>query len=321
MKKAKAAAMTAAALLALAALLVCSAEAVESARRGLAVCARVIVPSLLPFFVLSALLGELGVPVYLGRLLSPVMTRLFGVSGAGASAFLLGVTGGYPLGASVAAELVRRGDISREEGGRLLAFCNNSGPAFIVGAAGAGIFGSAGWGLLLYLCHVLAAVTAGLLFSRGGARSAPAPAVHFEAARFSEAFPKAVRTSVGSVLSICGFVVTFTALVGVLDALGIFPELAGRLGLATGQGLTFSRALLTGLLELGSGIAALEGLAPSPGNLALCAFILGWGGLSVHFQTLAVTAGTGIKTARHLAGRLLSAMLSALYILALTTLF
>lgn len=312
-------------LSALVALLLCSGDVLENARRALTLCAQVIVPSLLPFFILSSLMADAGIPAYLGKVCAPVMSRLFGVSGAGATAFILGISGGYPLGAGVAAGLVNRGEVTREEGSRLLAFCNNSGPAFIIGAAGIGVFGSAKAGLLLYAVHVLAAMTVGMLFS-GGNHSAvfhshPGSAAHIEALSLAEALPKAVRASVVSVLNICGFVVTFTIFVGLLDSAGIFPRFAGEVAIFSGLGLHSSRALLTGLLELGSGIGSMTGLSATPANLAVCAFILGWGGLSVHFQTLSVTAGTGIKTARHTVGRLLCGLISAIYILFLSFLF
>ena len=71
-------------------------------------------------------------------------------------------------------------------------------------------------------------------------------------------------------------------------------------------------ALCTGVLELGTGIGAMQGLAPTPANLALAAFLTGWGGVSVHCQTAAVIAGTDIKSARHTVGRLLHGAVSAL---------
>lgn len=253
----------------LAGLLLCSAQTLESARAGLALCARVIIPSLFPFFVLSSLMNAMGIPARLGRSAAPVMSALFGVSGSGAAAFILG-------------------------------------------AAGAGIFGSAEIGLKLYAAHVLAAAAVGILMRRRGnskAIMATPPAVPERS--FSSALPDAVRASVNTVLTVCGFVVTFTVLTGILDAVGFFPAVIGRAAVLTDQGLHFSRALLTGLLELGSGIGAMEGLAPNAKNLALCAFLIGWGGVSVHFQTAAVIAGTGMKTARHTAGRLLCGIFSA----------
>ena len=295
---------------ALIALMLCSAQAVESARDGLSLCAGVIIPSLLPFFVLSALLSELGLPRYLGRLTAPLMRALFGVGGAGAAAFLLGLSGGYPLGAKTVMDLYQRGDVSRDEAERLIAFCNNSGPAFILGVAGVGVFQSASAGLLLYGVHIAAAVLTGLLLSGRGGGSQTAP--HFTVSTLPQALAASVKNSVAATLNICGFVIFFTVLVGVLDALGLFGAAAGTLSTTLGLELHWVRSLLTGALELGSGIGSMAGLPPTPWNLALCAFILGWGGLSVHCQTLSLTVGTDIRCTRHFFGRLLHGLLSAL---------
>ena len=84
------------------------------------------------------------------------------MDGACVSAFLLGILGGYPLGAATIGQLRADGAISREEGERALAFCSNTGPAFLIGAAGTGVFHSRSAGLLLCGAHVLAAVLVGM---------------------------------------------------------------------------------------------------------------------------------------------------------------
>ena len=283
----------------LAALMFCSPQALEGARQALAVCAATLIPSLLPFFVLANLLGALGLPDLLGGLAGGLTERLFRVSPAGAQAFFLGISGGYPLGASVVGQLRREGRLSRAEAERLLCFCNNSGPAFILGAAG-GVFQSPMAGLLLYAAHVLAAVTVGLL-SRRGARSdhaAPGPAAG--SVPFPQALTAAVSRAVSATMSVCGYVVLFGALLALAEpCLAALPPLAN--------------VLVRGFLELGGGIAAMAGLPPTPVHLAAAAFLLGWGGLSVHCQTLGVLADTDIKCARHLAGRALCGMIAAVY--------
>ena len=304
------------ALAALGALLVCSQAALESARAGLTLCAQMIVPSLLPFFMLSSLLQQLGLPGILGRLLSPVTQRLFGIGGAGASALLLGVTGGYPLGADAVARLRRSGALTREQAERALAFCNNSGPAFLVGAAGVGVFHSAGYGV-----HVLSAVLVGMLFAPRSGGFPPEERAQIAAVSLSQALPEAVRSAVRAVLTVSGFVVTFSVVTGVLDASGLLPALVGTSAARLGLELHFARALCTGVLELGTGIGAMQGLTPTPANLALAAFLIGWGGVSVHCQTAAVIAGTDIKSARHTVGRLLHGAISALCMWVLANLF
>lgn len=291
------------------------AVAAEGARKGLALCAGSIIPSLLPFFVLSGLLSALGLPRLLGQSAEGPMRRLFRVSGAGSTPLLMGLIGGYPVGAGAVAELVSSGTISREEGARLLPFCNNTGPAFIIGAVGAGVFGSGSTGALLYLCHVLAALVVGLLFARGRTAqctTAPIPAL-LPAPSLPQALPGAVKNAALNTVYICGFVVFFSVIVSLLEHLGIFGALAGNMATRFGLELRFCRAALTGFLELGSGVGALTGLPSTPKNLALSSFILGFGGLSVHCQTLAAIDGSNIKCARHFAGRILLGSLSALF--------
>ena len=118
-------------------------ESMQAARDGLTLCGNVIIPSLFPFFVLSSLVVELGLAGYLGRMLEGVMRPLFNVSGVCASAFALGFVGGYPVGARTAIDLYQKGMCTRTEAERLLAFCNNSVPAFILGVVGAGEIGRA----------------------------------------------------------------------------------------------------------------------------------------------------------------------------------
>jgi len=115
-----------------------------------------------------------------------------------------------------------------------------------------------------------------------------------------------VKQAVASILNVCGFVLCFSVIVGLLDAKGLFSLACGFLSSHLGWELHFSRALLTGVLELGSAAGAMAGLDLTPHNLALAA-----GVLSVHFQTLAVLTGSKIKGALHLTGHLISASIAA----------
>lgn len=300
------------ALCAFAVLILTPAEAAESCRYALSLCAELIIPSLFPFFVLSILLNRLGLPAMLGRLAAP-LGRMLGVSGTGCTALIMGLCGGYPLGAAYIADMHESGAIDQNEAERLLGFCNNSGPAFIIGAVGAGVFASSKAGVYLYCIHTGAAVLTGLIMRRRAGQAAPCAPTHNSAAEapFSQALPEAVKQATISIINVCAFAVCFTVLIGLLDADGFFSLAVGRISALTGLELHWVRALLTGLLELSSGAGAMRGLAVSPANLALAAFILGWGGVSVHFQTMALIAGSDIKGALHFAGRLISAVTGA----------
>ena len=144
---------------ALAILLLRQAEtAAQAVRDGVQLCLTSVIPALFPFFAVSSLLVALGAASAAGRALARPFRQLFRCGGAGCAALLLGLVGGYPVGARTAAELVRRGELSPAEGARLLTFCNNAGPAFAIGVAGVSVFGSARTGVWLYLLHCAAAL-------------------------------------------------------------------------------------------------------------------------------------------------------------------
>lgn len=293
-----------------AALLIFPKAAAEAVNDGIIMCGQVIIPSLFPFFTATNLLNELGASKLISNALAPFGARL-GISGHGVSAFIIGVTGGYPLGAAYIARLRSQNLISRDEASRLLVFCNNSGPAFIVGAAGTGAFSSAAVGFFLYAVHILAALFFGIIICPKTPCDVCYDEDIFAPVSFSSAITASVRRSADSVIGVCAFVVAFSALNGVLDGMDITRILAGELSCRLGAELGWCRALLSGILELGNGIGSMSGLDIRPINLALAAFILSWGGLSVHFQTLSMVSGTDIKTARYMIGRLIIALIAA----------
>lgn len=291
-------------------------ECLAAAKTGLALCGNVIVPSLFPFFVLSSLVVDLGLAGYLGRALEPVMRPLFRVNGSCATALALGFIGGYPVGARTAITLYRQGQCTRAEAQRLLAFCNNSGPAFILGVVGAGVFQSGKLGILLYLVHMLASCLVGLIFrftgprQEGEGRAAPT----FQAKRFTAAFTQAVTGAMTSTLNICAFVLFFTVILRLLVLAGIIPALAGFLGhvlspLGFDEG--WAAKLLTGLVELSSGVAGLTGSGHLAGRAAMAAFMLGWAGISIHCQVLTFLADSGLSPGTYFLGKLLHGGISA----------
>lgn len=293
-------------------------QAMEAMRDGIALCGNVILPSLFPFFVLSSLVVELGMSQYLGRLLEPVMAPLFRVNGSCATALALGFVGGYPVGARTAIQIYENGQCSRTEAERMLAFCNNSGPAFILGVVGAGVFGSGTVGLLLYLTHLLASLLVGVIFRfykpQEGPQTRRSRGPQFQAASFPKAFTQSIMGSMQSTLNICAFILFFTVFLRILAHAGILKLLGGLLSALLaplGMDQTWAERLLTGLVEVSSGVSSLTDGAMS-GRLSMAAFMLGWAGVSVHCQVLAFLGDSGLSVQTYVAGKLLHGGLSAL---------
>ena len=304
-------------------------QSVTAAADSVNICANVILPSLFPFFVLSSLSVELGLIQALGKLLSRFMEPLFHISGSCAGAFLLGIVGGYPVGARTAISLYESGQCSKTEAERMLSFCNNSGPAFILGVVGAGIFSSSIAGLWLYGAHVAASVLVGLLFRNYGEKNmlktAEYSPVIQEPVNFAVSFTKSVKQAFSSTLNICAFVIFFTVLIRLLFLTGLISGLAGVLSLLLGRiGLQsdLAESLITGMIEMTSGVWSLRDLAASMGSrLCMAAFILGWAGLSVHCQVLSFIGSSGLATRTYFLGKLLHGILSAVLIYLMSCLF
>ena len=289
-------------------LLVQAQTAADAVREGIDLCLQAVIPSLFPFFAVSSLLVSLGAADGAGRVLARPFRRLFRCGGAGCAALLLGLIGGYPVGARTAAALVRQGALTPQEGGRLLTFCNNAGPAFILGIAGSGVFQSPRAGVWLYLIHAAAATAVGVIFcfilklnlkqkiagflqvsgpdcnfpAGPGGRPSPSPAA---------AFIGAVRGGVTAMAGVCGFVIFFLVVLRLVESfLGPLPPLAA------------------GFVELTNGILRLT--ADRAGFISAAA-LLGWGGLSVHCQTAAVLSGSGVSLRWYLPAKAAQALLSA----------
>ena len=281
------------------ALIAFPADSVSAAKDGLKMGTGVILPSLFPFFVISSIMINTGGADRLGKALSPLLSRLFGTGNAGASAFVIGLLGGYPLGAKTVAGLYESGSCTRSEAEYLLGFVNNSGPAFILGACGAGVFQSTKVGFILLMSHILSAVMVGMIFRRGGKstleKCKKTPVREYD--DFPTAFVNAVKSSIRSIIDICGFVIFFEVVMAMLGNAHLLP--GGILG-----------TLIQGMIELTAGIFRLGGYDPIIA-LPLTSFFLGWGGLCVHCQAMSFALPHKLGIGKYFLGKLIHGIISA----------
>ena len=104
----------------------------EGASNGLLLWFQIVLPTLLPFIILSNLLIHTNAVTYISSITKPFLQKLFRVSDYGCYAVFVGFLCGYPMGAKVVADLIQTEKISQNEGQYLLSFCNNTSPMFII---------------------------------------------------------------------------------------------------------------------------------------------------------------------------------------------
>lgn len=287
-------------------LLLCRSDvAIEYMKKGLELCARTVIPSLFPFMVISELMVSSGVGRRAISLFSKPMHALFGVSENGAYAAILGAVCGFPIGTAVLCAMRDKGSITERELSRVMTFCNNPGSAFVISAVGVSLFGSRRLGITLYICVLLSAVTVGVVgrfFFGGGEESASASNPVTEGAVGPDLLACAVRRSATAMLTVCAFVAFFSSFVG---CIGSIVEKSGLSGAAV--------AAIFGFFEISGGV----GMAAEAGNssvaVLLCAWTLGWSGLSVHLQLMALCGDRKVSFKPYFLAKAAQGILCALY--------
>ncbi len=287
-------------------LLACPSEAMSAAARGLELCASAVIPSLFPFFILSSLLIRTGFLSAVFRPAQPLFCKLFGLSPGGAGAFFMGACAGYPIGAKSVVELAGTGQISKQESSRLLAFCNNAGPLFLIGTVGIGMFHDATCGYLLLVSHLAAAVIVGVLFRKKGQSVSKSAPVSLPLSW--DLLSGAVNSAVNSMLAVCGYIILFQVIIQLCVKSGLISFLTAIL--TAGRGSELISGILCGMIEMTSGVHILSELHQISPRVLLTAVsaVLGFGGLCVHAQTFGIIKGYHKKT--YLAGKLLQGMFS-----------
>ena len=275
------------AALAMLAMILDTRTALSGAEEGLALCIHTIIPSLFPFFVLSALLTG-SMSSFRFRLLRP-LGLLCRLPKGSEGLLLLGLVGGYPSGAQNIAQSFACGGLTEKDAKRLLGFCSNAGPAFLFGIVSAQ-FPSPKFAWILWGIHIVSAILTGILLSG----KAQGESTIKQGKQIT--LPTAMTLSLRSTAGVCGWVIIFRVLMGFLEKW-------------IGQYLSPSAfGVMSGLLELSIGCCNLKLIENVGLRFVVCAVLLGFGGLCVLMQTISVTGKLG--PGAYFPGKLLQAALS-----------
>ena len=307
-------------------LLIFSNANLSSAKTGLALWANSVVPSLLPFFIATELLGYTNIISVLGKLLNKLMKPIFNVPGEGAFPFIMGIISGYPMGAKIVSNLKSEGICTKVEAERLLAFTNNSGPLFIIGTVGIGLFKDASTGILLFITHILACLTVGFTFrfwkcSKRFETKGVCPLSSQKIVSISnlgEVLSTSIMNAINTIFLIGGFIVLFSVIISILENSGILDALAHFIYPILNifnVPLNFADGIFTGLLELTNGICNISNISTKSIsiNIIICAFLLGFGGISIMLQILSIISKAKISIKPYIIGKLLQGIFAAIY--------
>ena len=304
----------AAMLLFLGCLLAFPSVALSGAKNGLLLWFNQVLPSLLPFLILSTLFLSTGLSDRIANHIAPVLSPIFRCSPSGCYAIVIGLLAGLPVGAKTIATLTESGRITKKEGQYLLPLCNNPSPLFLLGYISVSVLKQPSLRYALLLTVTLSSALAAMLLrpkSKFGTPYTPGHKTDASCHKYKRSSPRtpftfsfllldsAIEQAFSVLTRVGGYIILFSVLGNVLTMLPFSP---------------FSLACAGSVLEITTGSATLSGLSlPFP---LLCALVTGFvtfGGFSAAAQTKSVLAGTGFPFAHYLLTKALAGVFAGLF--------
>lgn len=283
-------------------------QAALSVNEGLSLCLTKAIPSLFPFLVLNELMISWGLADNLCKIFGAPFCKALKIKKQSFAAFLSGCLFGFPLGTKTAVSLYEKNIISKQEAERLICFCSNTGPAFIVGIVGTALC-SKKIALVIYFSQIISAFIIGLsLRKKDGYQEMVISdtQIHFSLSDI----PKAVTNSVVPMLNICAFICFFSCVSGsvenILTAIGANEYIS---------------VFFIGLFEITKGISLLENYGANFASVFCSAFLLGWSGLSVILQSISITSKVGLGCKKFVLSKALQGLICAVICIIICKIF
>lgn len=274
-------------------LIICERKNVsQSVSECLNICGNVIIPSLFPFMVLSAFALNTGVFDNKNKLVDIVMKKVFRLPYVSFSAIVFGFIGGYPVGARIISELYENGKISSSDAKYLMSFCVNAGPAFVVSAVGEMILHSKKAGYIILISCCVSSLITGVLYARvKRVKDELYTKQNNKAVSISDSLICAVGSSCKGIISVCGWILVFSALSGIIRTFVINEK---------------TKLIFDSLSEITTGLTS----AVKIGGIAFAAACIAFGGICIAFQLLPYIKKCEMKITEYLRFRIINAVLT-----------
>ncbi len=255
---------------------------ITSCLNGIIVWATVVLPALLPFMFFTKTLTELGVAEILATKFK-LFPKIFKVPSVAVYVFVLSILSGYPVGAKIVADLYESGNITKEEAYKITTFTSNSGPMFILGSVGIGMFANKKLGIIILISHILGALINGLVYRNHKEKNLEKNKKIIVKNNLS--LGELMWNTVNSVLIIGGFIALFFVIIEILNNLHIFSPISNLFSSIFNCNSNIFNAIFNGIFEITRGCLDISklGLNEFFSGL-LCTFIISFGGLATAMQ-------------------------------------
>jgi len=269
-------------------------NSIEAAKNGFNLWIYVVAPSLFPFFILNDIVISLEIPDNISKLFKHFFRKLLNTSGYGAYVFIMSIFTGYPTGAKIVAQLISEKKISSYEGQKILNFASTSGPLFVIGAVGIGMFNNIKVGYILFVSHILGAIINGLIlnnFFYPKSNVAESCWLNKDKNTNKNFLTKSILNSLTTTGIIGGYIIFFSVLIELIYKLNIFNKIEWLLDLFLNKSLSKSIILgLQGAVEITNGCNLIsKANIPFFLKILISTFIISFSGISIIMQVFSIT--------------------------------
>ena len=127
-----------------------------------------------------------------------------------------------------------------------------------------------------------------------------------------------IMSSINTVIMIGGFVMLFSVIISILNNTSIFKFLSFVISPILSilhLPASFGTGILSGIVELTNGVSIISKIPfkALSVNIIICAFLLGFGGISILLQVLSITSSSDISIKPYIIAKLLQGLLAAFY--------
>lgn len=258
---------------------------------GIMLWAQCVLPALFPFMVVCAVMVNTG----LAERLSAPLKRVCGavkLPQAAAICFLMSISSGYPAGSRTVSRFYTSGALTREACAKLAYLCSTSGPLFMIGTVGAGMFGDGAVGAKLFVAHIVAVAAVAIIISLAGPKCTDAPPLATER---GDVLYESFYGSVSAALTAGAFIAFFYTVAAMAEDYYILYPAEKILSIFMDE--TAAKAAAAGLIEMTGGCAQLAASA-DPLALPLAGFTVTFGGACVLLQQLSFLTRAKLRPAR-----------------------
>lgn len=259
------------------------------------------IPTLLPFMILSNIANKMNLTEKIASIVSPILSPVFQVGKNVIYCVLLGFLCGFPMGARVTADLYREGKLTRPEADYLLSFCNNIGPIYFFGYALPllGLRSSLPYAIGMYGIPLLWGIILRYTKYRNKINTIKKLQLNLnhqkriisERPVFLQVLEESIISSLSAIAALGGYMVLFNCINLPLHVI-------------TGRNPVW----LSPVLEISGGLSGLGSASP-----IYSLTILSFGGLSCVAQTYSSIRNTDLQMKDYIINRIVITVISALY--------